>query len=357
MTQSRDQDRNRATNRRIVLAARPDGPPKDADFRLEEAPVPSPGEGELLLRTIYLSLDPYMRSRMNEGGAGYAPGVALGGVMPAGGVSEVVESRADGFRPGDFVNSFTGWQSHSVARAGGSLRRIDPADAPISTAVGVLGMPGMTAYMGLLRIGRPKEGETVVVSAASGAVGAAVGQIARIKGCRVVGVAGAKEKCDYVVDELGFDACVSHRDPGLAERLREACPDGIDVYFENVGGPVFHAVLPLLNPFARVPVCGLIAQYNARPGDPPAGPAAVTDLLRASLTKRLLIRGFIVYDFAGEAQEFHAEMSAWVRSGRIRYREDVVEGIENAPRAFQGLLQGRNFGKLLVRVAPDPTLA
>ena len=352
-----NRDRNHDTNRRVVLAARPDGAPKDTDFRLEEAPIPSPGEGELLLRTIYLSLDPYMRSRMNEGGAGYAPGVALGGVMPAGGVSEVVESRADGFRPGDFVNSFTGWQSYSTARAGGSLRRIDPADAPISTAVGVLGMPGMTAYVGLLHIGRPKEGETVVVSAASGAVGAAVGQIARIKGCRVVGIAGAKEKCDYVVNELGFHACVSHRGEGLAERLREACPGGIDVYFENVGGPVFHAVLPLLNPFARVPVCGLIAQYNAKPGDPAAGPAAVTDLLRASLTRRILLRGFIVYDFADEAEEFHAEMGAWVRSGEVRYREDVVEGLENAPRAFRGLLEGRNFGKLLIRAAPDPTRA
>ena len=237
------------------------------------------------------------------------------------------------------------------------MRRIDPANVPVSTAVGVLGMPGMTAYMGLLRIGQPKESETVVVSAASGAVGAVVGQIARIKGCRVVGIAGAKEKCDYVVDDLGFDACVSHRDPDLAGKLGDACPDGIDVYFENVGGAVFQAVLPLLNPFARVPVCGLIAQYNAKPGDPPSGPAAVTDLMRASLTKRLLIRGFIVYDFADESEAFHAEMGEWVRSGEVRYREDVVEGIENAPQAFMGLLEGRNFGKLLVRVAPDPTLA
>ena len=363
--QSRDQGRGRSEdrfegesqdrNRRILLAARPDGAPKDGDFRLEEAPIPSPGDGELLLRTIYLSLDPYMRSRMNEGGAGYAPGVELGGVMPAGGVSEIVESRVEGFRPGDIVSSFTGWQSYSVARAGRSTRTIDPAAAPISTAVGVLGMPGMTAYMGLLRIGQPKDGETVVVSAASGAVGAVVGQIARIKGCRVVGIAGAKEKCDYVVDELGFDACVSHRDPDLAGKLGDACPDGIDVYFENVGGPVFQAVLPLLNPFARVPLCGLIAQYSAKPGDPPAGPAAITDLMRAALTRRLLVRGFIVYDFADREEEFHADMSAWVRSGEVRYREDVVEGIENAPRAFQGLLQGRNFGKLLVRVAPDPT--
>ena len=344
-------------NLRIVLAARPDGSPRETDFRLEEAPIPSPGEGELLLRTIYHSLDPYMRSRMNEAGAGYAPGVEIGGVMPAGGVSEVLESRAGGFRPGDIVNSFTGWQTHSIARAGGSVRAIDPANAPISTAVGVLGMPGMTAYTGLLRIGQPKEAETVVVSAASGAVGAVVGQIARIKGCRVVGIAGAKEKCDYVVDDLGFDACVSHRDPDLAGKLGEACPDGIDVYFENVGGAVFQAVLPLLNPFARVPLCGLIAQYNMKPGDPPSGPAAVTDLMRASLTKRLLIRGFIVYDFAEEADAFHADVGEWVRSGQIRYREDVVEGIENAPRAFMGLLEGRNFGKLLVRVAPDPTLA
>ena len=344
-------------NQRIVLAARPDGAPKVTDFRLEEGPIPSPGDGEVLLRTVLLSLDPYMRSRMNEAGAGYAPGVEIGGVMPAGGVSEVVESRAQGFEPGDIVNSFTGWQTHSTARAGGSMRKVDPAIAPISTAVGVLGMPGMTAYMGLLKIGQPKEGETVVVSAASGAVGAVVGQIARIKGARVVGIAGVTEKCDYVVDELGFDSCVSHRDPDLAGALAAVCPDGIDVYFENVGGPVFQAVLPLLNPFARVPVCGLIAQYNAKPGDPPAGPAAVTDLMRASLTRRLLIRGFIVYDFADDADAFHADMSEWVRSGEVRYREDVVDGIENAPEAFMGLLEGRNFGKLLVRVSPDPTLA
>ena len=345
-------------NRRIVLAARPDGAPKEADFRLEEGPLPAPKEGEMLLRTLYFSLDPYMRSRMNEAGAGYAPGVELGGVMPAGGVSEVLESRAEGFRAGDVVNSFTGWQTHSTARAGGGgLRRIDPANAPVSTAVGVLGMPGMTAYMGLLRIGRPKKGETVAVSAASGAVGAVVGQIARIRGCRVVGIAGAKEKCGYVVEELGFDACVSHRGPDLGGKLAAACPDGIDVYFENVGGAVFQAVLPLLNPFARVPVCGLIAQYNAKPGDPPSGPAAVTDLMRASLTKRLLIRGFIVYDFAEEADAFHRDMGGWVRSGEVRYREDVVEGIENAPGAFIGLLEGRNFGKLLVRVSPDPATA
>ena len=344
-------------NRRIVLAARPDGAPQESDFRLEEAPMPSPGDGEVLLRTVYFSLDPYMRSRMNAAGAGYAPGVEIGGVMPAGGVSEVVESRADGFAPGDIVNSFTGWQTHSTARAAGSMRKVDPANAPVSTAIDVLGMPGMTAYVGLLRIGQPKEGETVVVSAASGAVGAVVGQIARIRGCRVVGIAGAREKCDYVVDELGFDACVSHRDADLGGSLSAACPDGIDVYFENVGGPVFQAVLPLLNPFARVPVCGLIAQYNAKPGDPAAGPAAVTDLMRASLTRRILIRGFIVYDFADETDAFHADMGEWVRSGEVRYREDVVDGIESAPRAFMGLLEGRNFGKLLVRVAPDPTLA
>lgn len=340
-------------NRRIVLAAHPQGAPRDSDFRLEEVPVPEPGEGELLLRTIYMSLDPYMRGRMNAEGAGYAPGVALGEVMTAGGVSEVIASRAPDFTPGDIVNSFTGWQTHSVTKAQ-HARRVDPALAPISTAVGVLGMPGMTAYMGLLRIGQPKAGETVVVSAASGAVGGVVGQIAKLKGCRVVGIAGAPEKCAYVVDELGFDACVSHREAELADRLGEACPDGIDVYFENVGGPVFQAVLPHLNTFARVPVCGLIAQYNLTPGERTGGPAEVTDLMRATLTKRILTRGFIVHDFNDEAAQFHAEMGAWVRSGQVRFREDIVEGIENAPAAFQGLLEGRNFGKLLVRTAPDP---
>jgi NADPH-dependent curcumin reductase CurA len=226
--------------------------------------------------------------------------------------------------------------------------------APISTALGVLGMPGMTAYTGLLNIGQPKDGETLVVAAASGAVGSLVGQIAKLKGCRAVGVAGSAEKCAYVTSELGFDACLNHRDAGFAEALAAACPDGIDIYWENVGGAVFQAVLPLLNRFARVPVCGLIAQYNAT--ELPPGPNEIPLLMRAVLTNRIHIQGFIVWDFAAQEEEFRETVGGWIREGRVKYREDVVDGLENAPKVFQGLLQGRNFGKQVIRVAPDPTI-
>ncbi len=265
-------------------------------------------------------------------------------------VAEVVASNRDGFAAGDIVLSPHGWQSHAVSDGRG-LRKIDPALAPVSTALGVLGMPGMTAYTGLLDIGQPKAGETVVVSAASGAVGSVVGQIARIKGARAVGIAGGTDKCRYVVDELGFDACLDHRAPDLPGRLKAACPKGIDVYFENVGGAVFEAVFPLLNNFARVPVCGQIATYNAT--EMPAGSLRTSALTRAILTKRLTLRGFIVSDFAARQGDFLRDVSAWVREGRIKYREDVVDGLDKAPRALIGLLRGENFGKLLVRVAPE----
>ena len=336
-------------NRRIVLAARPTGEPRESDFRLEEAEAARPGPGRMLLRTLYLSLDPYMRGRMSAARS-YAPPVEVGDVMVGGAVSEVVESGHPDFRPGDLVEGSTGWQDYAVSDGKG-LRKVDPTLAPISTALGVLGMPGMTAYTGLLNIGKPRPGETVAVAAASGAVGSAVGQIARIKGCRAVGIAGGARKCDYVRDELGFDACIDHRAPDFASRLAEACPKGIDVYFENVGGAVFEAVLPLLNPFARVPVCGLIAHYNAT--ELPPGPNKLPLLMRAVLSNRLTLRGFIVGDFADQQAEFLREMGGWVREGRVRYREDVVDGLENAPRAFIGLLRGENFGKLVVRVAPD----
>ena len=230
------------------------------------------------------------------------------------------------------------------SRRSAGLRKLDPAAAPVSTALGVLGMPGMTAYVGLLEIGRPKPGETVVVAAASGAVGSVVGQIAKIKGCRAVGIAGGADKCRFVTGELGFDACVDHRAPDFAERLDAACPNGIDVYFENVGGAVQQTVWPLLNDFARIPVCGLIAQYNATAAVP--GPDMIT-----VLRKRLLVRGFIVSDFATKQADFLRDVGEWVRSGRLKYREDIVDGLENAPASFLGLLQGRNFGKMLVRVA------
>jgi NADPH-dependent curcumin reductase CurA len=335
------------TARRIVLASRPVGEPKASDFRLEEFPVPQPGPGQMLLRTRWLSLDPYMRGRMSDAPS-YAKPVGIDEVIEAGTVSEVVASNNDKYQKGDIVLSRVGWQTHALSDGSG-LRKLDPALAPVSTALGVLGMPGMTAYTGLLVIGQPKAGETVVVSAASGAVGSAVGQIAKIKGARAVGIAGGPDKCRYVKEELGFDDCVDHRAADFAERLAAACPKGIDVYFENVGSPVWDAVFPLLNTFARVPVCGLIAQYNMT--ELPAGPNRVPQVFRAVLTKRLTIRGFIVTDFAAHFGDFIRDMPQWVKEDRIKYREDVADGLENAPAAFMGMLKGRNFGKQLVRIA------
>src|ERR1700751_149406 len=334
--------------KRIVLASRPVGEPKPSDFRVEEYPVPVPGEGQVLLRTIWLSLDPYMRGRMSDA-ASYAAPVQIGEVMEGGTVSEVIASNNAAFKKGEIVLSRAGWQTHSLSDGRG-LSKIDPKLAPISTAVGVLGMPGMTAYFGLLEIGKPKAGETVVVAAASGAVGSAVGQIAKIKGARAIGIAGGKDKCDYVKTEFGFDDCLNHRDPDLAVKLKDACPRGIDVYFENVGGEVFDAVFPLLNAFARIPVCGLIAHYNDTEARPPQWAAS---LMRNILTKRLTFRGFIVSDFAARHADFLRDMSTWVREGKVRYKEFVTEGLESAPEAFIGLLKGANFGKQLVRVGPD----
>jgi NADPH-dependent curcumin reductase CurA len=282
-----------------------------------------------------------MRGRMSEARS-YAKPVAIGEVMTSGTVGEVVRSRSPDFREGEIVQLQGGWQDYAVARGEGA-RKLDPAAARVSTALGVLGMPGMTAYCGLLEIGRPKPGETVVVSAASGAVGAVVGQIARIKGARAVGIAGGEAKCRYVKEELGFDDCVDHRAADLRERLGRACPKGIDVYFENVGGAVQEAVWPLLNDFARIPVCGLIAQYNDTAPRP--GPN-----MFSVLRQRLTVRGFIVRDFAEKEADFRRDVAAWIREGRIKYREDVVEGLENAPGAFLGLLEGKNFGKLVVKI-------
>jgi NADPH-dependent curcumin reductase CurA len=335
------------TARRIVLASRPVGEPKPSDFRLEEFPVPQPGPGQLLLKTKWLSLDPYMRGRMSDAPS-YAKPVGIDEVIEAGTVSEVAASNNDKYQKGDVVLSRAGWQTHMLSDGSG-LRKLDPAAAPVSTALGVLGMPGMTAYTGLLEIGQPKAGETVVVSAASGAVGSVVGQIARVKGARAIGIAGGPEKCNYVKSELGFDDCLDHRDPALAEKLKAACPKGIDVYFENVSGPVWDAVFPLLNPFARIPVCGLIAQYSAT--EIPAMKYQVPQVFRAILTKRLTIRGFIVSDFAARHADFQRDVAQWIREGKVKYREDIADGLENAPTAFMGLLKGRNFGKQLVRIA------
>jgi len=334
-------------NLRIVLASRPVGRPSPDDFRIEQAPVPTPGEGQVLLKIRYLSLDPYMRGRMSAAKS-YAAPVEIGQVMEGGTVAEVLESRHPDYSPGDLVLSHSGWQTHALSDGTG-LRRLDPAQAPVTTALGVLGMPGFTAYAGLLTIGQPKEGETVVVAAASGPVGATVGQIARIKGARAVGIAGGPEKCALVRDAFGFDAVIDHRSPTFAEELRAACPDGIDVYFENVGGRVWEAVFPLLNPFARIPVCGLIAQYNAT--GPFEGPDRLPVLMRDVLTKSLTIRGFIQREFQAQRPAFYREMAQWIAEGRVRYKEDIVQGLENAPEAFIGLLEGRNFGKLIVQVA------
>lgn len=336
-------------NTRVVLAARPQGQPKPSDFRIETVDIAQPGEGELLLQILYLSLDPYMRGRMNATKS-YAKPVDVDGVMEGGTVARVVISRHPEFGEGDIVLSHSGWQSFALSDGVG-LRKLDPAAAPITTALGVLGMPGFTAYAGLLTIGQPKPGETVVVAAASGAVGSAVGQIARIKGARAVGIAGGADKCAFVRDELGFDAVVDHRADDFAEQLKAACPDGIDIYFENVGGPVWDAVFPLLNEFARVPVCGLIAQYNVIAD---AGTDRLPTLMQQVLHRSLMIRGFIQREFVAQRPAFYRDMADWIASRQVRYREDIVDGLENAPQAFLGLLEGRNFGKLIVRVAEIP---
>jgi NADPH-dependent curcumin reductase CurA len=334
------------TNSRIVLAARPQGRPATDDFRIETAAIPEAADDEMLLQILYLSLDPYMRGRMNDAKS-YAKPVEVGGVMEGGTVARVVKSRLAGFEEGDIVLSHSGWQRFALSDGSG-LRKLDPSAAPLTTALGVLGMPGFTAYSGLLTIGRPRAGETVVVAAASGAVGSAVGQIARIKGARAVGIAGGAEKCAFVRRELGFDAVVDHRADDFAEQLKEVCPDGVDVYFENVGGPVWDAVFPLLNEFARVPVCGLIAQYNTVPQ---SGVDRLPTLMQQVLHRSLTIRGFIQREFVDQRPAFYRDMTEWVATGRVKYREDVVDGLENAPEAFIGLLEGRNFGKLIVRIA------
>jgi NADPH-dependent curcumin reductase CurA len=336
-------------NRRVVLAARPKGLPKASDFRLEETAIPQPQDGEVLLKIRYLSLDPYMRARLDDGPS-YAKPTVIGDEIEGGTVATVLESRSSAYKPGDIVLSYSGWQSHAVAKAE-TLRKLDPGAAPVTTALGVLGMPGFTAYAGLRNIGRPKPGETVVVAAASGAVGAIVGQIAKIAGARAVGIAGGKEKCAFIREELGFDAAIDHRAPDLAAELAKACPKGIDVYFENVGGHVWDAVYPLLNYFSRIPVCGLIAQYNDVPPFP--GPDRFPVVMDDVLTKRFHIQGFIQFDYADQRPDFYREMAQWIREGRVKYREDIIDGLENAPEGLIGLLQGKNFGKLIVRVAKD----
>ncbi|MFT6459858.1 NADP-dependent oxidoreductase [Pseudophaeobacter arcticus] len=334
------------TNRQIILKNRPFGKPDDTTLALETTKPPVAGKGEMLLRVEYLSLDPYMRGRMNDAKS-YADPVAIGDPMVGGTVAQVVTSDVDGFAVGDWVLSFSGWQDYAVSDGVG-VTNMGTNPAQPSWALGIMGMPGFTAYCGLLYIGEPKAGETVVTAGATGPVGATVGQIAKIKGCRAVGIAGGADKCAYAVNELGFDACIDRNAPDFAQQLKAACPDGIDVYFENVGGAVFDAVLPLLNPNARVPLCGLISQYNAT--SLPDGPDRMGSLMGALLVKKIKMQGFIIFDdFPHHYPEFSKEMIGWIKSGQIKYREQVVEGLENAPAAFNDLLEGRNFGKMVVK--------
>jgi NADPH-dependent curcumin reductase len=334
---------SRTTNRQIVLAARPVGLPKPEDFRLVETPVPEPGPGEMLVRARWLSLDPYMRGRMSDAPS-YARPVAIGEVMVGAVVGEVVRSRHPDFAAGDVVEERLGWQEYAISR-GREARKVDPTLAPISTALGILGMPGLTAYFGLLEVGRPRPGETVVVSAAAGAVGAAVGQIAKIGGCRAVGLAGSKAKVDYLVGELGFDAGIDYKTADLHAALAAACPRGVDVYFDNVGGRITETLSRHVNPFARVAVCGLISQYNLEK------PELAPRNERFVLVNRVRIQGFIVSDFYARRDEALRQLAEWLRQGRLKYREDVVDGLEKAPAAFIGMLQGKNFGKQLVQIA------
>jgi NADPH-dependent curcumin reductase CurA len=332
----------------ITLAQRPHGEPDDSTFETVTTELPEVGEGQVLLRTVYLSLDPYMRGRMSAAKS-YAAPLEVGDVIVGGTVCEVEESRDERFPVGSTVLAYTGWQTHAVVDGDG-LRLLDTDKVPSSTALGVLGMPGFTAYAGLLEIGKPQPGETVVVAAATGPVGSAVGQIAKVKGARAVGIAGGPEKCKALIEEFGFDVAVDHRSPTFAEDLKAACPDGIDVYFENVGGAVLDAVLPLLNTYARVPVCGLVAGYNAT--SLPDGPDRMGQLMGLILRSSLTVRGFIQTEFVkSHMKDFVRDMSQWVADGKVRYREDVVEGLENAPEAFVGMLHGKNFGKLLVKVS------
>jgi NADPH-dependent curcumin reductase CurA len=330
----------------MVLASRPVGAPTPENFRLEHSEIPTPAHGELLLRSVYLSLDPYMRGRMSDAKS-YADPVALGETMVGGTVCQVIESNHPNFDKGEWVLAFTGWQDYGISDGEGLIKMGMNPSHP-SYALGVMGMPGFTAYMGLLDIGQPKEGDTLVVAAATGAVGSMVGQIGKLKGCRVIGVAGGEEKCRYAKEQLGFDECIDHKAEDFAEQLATACYNGIDVYFENVGGKVFDAVMPLLNTGARIPLCGLISQYNAT--SLPEGPDRMSMLMAQLLIKRIKMQGFIIFDDYGHRYgEFAQQMTQWVSEGKIHYREHLVEGLENAPEAFIGLLEGKNFGKLVIK--------
>ncbi len=327
-------------NTQVLLRRRCAGVPVADDFEVTSAPVGVPADGQLLCDTVYLSLDPYLRGRIS--GRHISGSVAPGELMPGEAISRVVESKTEDFAPGDIIAAHTGWQSHPVVAAD-AVRRIDPAVGPLSTFLGILGMPGLTAYAGLLRLGEPKEGDTVLVSAASGAVGSLVGQIARIKGCRVVGIAGAPEKCAWVRNTAGFDDVVSYKTGDLREGLDRACPDGIDVYFDNVGGDTLQAAMERLALGARVVLCGLMAQYNTDEMPPGPNPAFI-------IKARATVRGMVVYDHEDLRPRMVEEVSQWLRDGRIQYLEDRTDGLENAPEAFSRLMRGDNVGKAIVVV-------
>ena len=343
-----DKQQNQEKNRQIKLASRPTGEPKAENFDMVTSEIPSPNNNEMLLRTVYLSLDPYMRGRMSAAKS-YADPLEVGDVMLGGTVAQVVESNIDKFAVGDLVVSNSGWQDYSVSDGEGVLKLDKDMPNP-SYGLGVLGMPGFTGYMGFTDIGKPQKGETLVVAAATGPVGATVGQVANQYGLRTVGIAGGKEKCDFAVNELGFDACIDHKADDFAEQLKAACPDGIDIYYENVGGKVFDAVMPLLNAHARIPVCGLVAQYNAT--ELPEGQDRLSVLTGLILSQRLTIKGFIIFEeYADHYPEFLKTMSKWVESGDVKTKEHIAEGLDNAPDAFVRMLNGDNFGKTVVKIA------
>ena len=338
------------TNRRLVLSERPEGVPTERTLTLKTEEVPSPQEGEMLLRTEFLSLDPYMRGRMSDAPS-YAPPVKIGDVMVGGTVAQVEISKLDGFKKGEWVLSSNGWQDYALSNGEGVTSLGSDPEHP-SWNLGVTGMPGFTAWAGLTKIGMPKPGETLVVAAATGPVGATVGQIGKILGCKVVGIAGSAEKCEYAVKTLRLDVCLDHHSSDFSKELAAATPAGIDVYFESVGGKVFDAVLPQLNTGARIPVCGLVSHYNAT--SLPEGPDRIGYLMGQILRKRITMRGFIIFeDFGALYPEFAAEMRGWLKAGKIHYREEIVDGLEQAPATFIGMLDGDNFGKSVIRVGPS----
>jgi NADPH-dependent curcumin reductase len=327
-------------NKRVLLASRPTGWVSESNFRIEKAPVPQPAEGEVLVKNLWLSLDPYMRGRMSDAKS-YVKGVDIGEVMVGQTIGEVLHSRNEKFKPGDKVLTQLGWQLYGVAR---EVTKVDDRRAPLTYYLGILGMPGMTAYFGLKEIGQPKPGETVVVSAASGAVGSVVGQLARIWDCRAVGIAGGAAKCEYVKRELGFDACIDYKASNLSRELQQACPKGVDVYFDNVGGETLDTLLPQMNLFSRIVLCGTISDYNA------TEPYRIRNI-RAVLVSRIKLQGMIVFDWKERYGEALRALAGYFSDGKLKYRESVVEGLENAPKGLIALLRGENFGKQLVKLA------